>query len=184
MLTGNTLTTGVKTINREEFVTVNSNAATLLKTPVGNLISVYKVSPDGTNGTLLTKKAGASVATGEYDITAKAMTFFAGDLTNGSLVHVYYNVSTDATAKTLKVTSDAFGKTFKVTLSVLVRDEFTKADYAGIITIPNAKFEDNFDLSFASDGDPGVMTLNMEILKSPTSTLMWDLTILDDSLIT
>nr|WP_156736257.1 hypothetical protein [Mycobacterium sp. E3298] len=183
MLTGNDLTTGVKNVNRNELVTVNSNSATLSKTPVGNLISVYKVNPDGTNGTELTKKAGSSVATGEYDISAKVLSFFSGDLPNGSKVRVYYVVATDNTAKNIKVTSDQFGKTFKVTIDVLVRDEYTKADYAGIYTIPNAKFEDNFDFDFSSDGDPAVLALNLEILKSPTSNDMWELTIYDDALI-
>jgi hypothetical protein len=43
-------------------------------------------------------------------------------------------------------------KRFRVTLDVLVVDEFTKAAFQGQLRIPNAKFEDNFNLSFAADG--------------------------------
>jgi hypothetical protein len=183
MLTGNDLVTGAKNITRNETVTVNSNAATLAKTPVGNLISVYKLNADGTKGTEITKKAGGTLATGEYDITAKNMTFFTGDLANGTKVIVYYTVATDITAKTAKVSSDKFGKSFKVVIDVLVVDEYSKNAYQGQLIIPNAKFEDNFNLSFSADGEPAVLDLNLEILKSPTSTDMWELVIYDDALI-
>jgi hypothetical protein len=182
MLTGNSVTSGVKNIDYISEVTITTNAATLPKTPVGNLTAVYRINPDGTNGLELTKKV-TTLATGEYDITAKAMTFFAGDSPNDTRIRVYYKVATDITSKNMRVTSDAFGGTFKITLDVLVRDEFTKADYAGIITIPNGKFEDNFELSLSSESEPAVLNLPVELLKNPSGNEMWELQIYDDALI-
>lgn len=146
MLTGNDLVEGAKNVTRIETVTVNSNAAAISKTPVGDPIGVYVLNADGTLGEELTLAAG-TVATGEYDITGKNLTFFAGDLADGTKVSVYFSVSTDATAKNLKVTSDQFGKSFKVVIDTVIVDEYTKDLYAGQIIIPNAKFEDNFNLS-------------------------------------
>jgi hypothetical protein len=81
----------------------------------------------------------------------------------------------------LKVTSDKFGSSFKVVLDVLVRDEYTKEDFAGQIIIPNAKFEDNWSLNLSNESDPAVLDLPLEILKSSTSTMMWEMVIFDQS---
>lgn len=182
MLTGNTIATGAKEIYWNEVLTVASDAVTLTKTPVGALINVYEVNADGTNGTEITLTEGA-LSTGEYSIAAKVVTFFADDYADGAKVRVYYKVNTDITAKTVKVTSDMFGGSFKVVLDCLIRDEKTKNDYFGQIIVPNAKFEDNFNFSFAADGDPAVLTLPMEVLKDPLSTTMWEMIIYDDALV-
>ncbi len=183
MLTGNTVTAGAKNISWNEIVTVTTNAATLTKTPVGALLGLYKVNADGTNGTEITKKGEGALATGQYEITTKAITFFAGDHVDTTKIRAYYTVATDATAKTIKVTSDAFGGTFKVTLECLVRDEFTKKDYEAQLIVHNAKFEDNFNLEMSAEGDPAVVTLPMEVLKDPLSTDMWELVVYDQDLV-
>lgn len=147
MLTGNIIAAGAKVVDKNELVTVTTDSATLTKTPVGDLTSVYVVNPDGTNGLELTLTASV-IASGEYEITGKEITLFAGEFADGEKIRVYYEVTTDITAKTLRVTSDAFGGSFRVVLDCLVRDEFTKQDFEAQIRIPNAKFEDNFDFSF------------------------------------
>jgi hypothetical protein len=181
MLTGNDLVAGVKKVDKNEIQSVTSNTLTLSKTPQGAIVSVYKLNADGTNGQEYTLGTPASNAT-DYSVAGKVLTFHTS-VTNGTQFKVYYQVNTASDAKSVKVTSDQFGKTFRVTLDVLVVDEFTKAAFQGQLRIPNAKFEDNFNLSFSADGDPAVLDLNMEILKSPTSTDMWELVIYDDAAI-
>lgn len=181
MLTGNDPTVGAKEIDYQEVKATVSDKITLTKTPSGNLLGVFKLNADGTNGEEYTAGDPATEAT-EYSIVGKEITFNSA-LTDGTKFRVYYKVNTDATATTVKVTSDQFGKTFRVNLDVLVRDEYTKSDYKGQLRIPNAKFEDNFSFSFAAEGDPATLTLPLEILKSPTSTDMWELVIYDDALI-
>lgn len=181
MLTGNTMGEGTKIVDLSEVKTITSNKLTLTKTPKGAIISVYKVNPDGTNGVEYTLGTPAE-NNKEYSITGKELTFHS-TVTNGTNFRIYYQAETDTTAKTMKVTSDAFGGTFRVVLDVLVRDEFTKKDFAGQLRIPNAKFEDNFDFSFSADGDPATLTLPLEILKSPVNTDMWELVIYDKDLV-
>lgn len=181
MITGNTATIGSKTIDKNEVKSITSNKLTLSKTPVGALISVFKVNPDGTNGTEYTLGTPASNPT-EYSISVKELTFHSG-VANGTNFRIYYKIATEATATTMKVTSDKFGASFRVSVDVLVVDEFTKKAYQGQLNIPNAKFEDNFTFSFAADGDPAVLDLPLEILKSPISTDMWELTVYDDDLV-
>ena len=180
MLTGNDPSVGAKTIDYQEVKATLSDAFTLTKTPSGSLLGVFKLNADGTNGVEYTLGDPANAT--EYSIAGKILTFPAATV-DATKFKVYYKVATDATTTTIKVTSDQFGKTFRVVLDVLVRDEYTKADYKGQIRIPNAKFEDNFDLNFAASGDPAVLTLPLEILKDATSTDMWELVIYDDALL-
>lgn len=180
MLTGNNLVEGATGVVFIDTLTVASNAAALSKAPVGNLAGVYELNVDGTLGDEIALATGTAT-TGQYSITGKNLTFFSGDFADGKKLAAYYRVTTDASAKTLKVTSDAFGKTFKVVLDCIVRDEFTKEDYAAQITVPNAKFEDAFNVAMAATGDPAVLDLKLEVLKDPLSSDMWSLTIYDEN---
>jgi hypothetical protein len=181
MLTGNDLVNGVQKVDRNEILTVTSNTISLSKTPQGAIVSVFKLNADGTNGTEYTLGTPASNPT-DYSVNGKVLTFNAAVL-NGTQFRVYYQVNTATDAKMIKVTSDQFGKAFRVVLDVLVVDQFTQAAYEGQLRIPNAKFQDNFNLSFSADGDPAVLDLNMEVLKAATSADMWQLVVYDDDAI-
>jgi hypothetical protein len=180
ILTGNDLVTAVKEIYYDEKVTVTATAATLTKTPVGSLLGVYLVAADGTDSTEYTLGTPSATPT-TYSIIAKAMTF--NSAVNSSQFHVYYKVDTDATAKTVSVTSDKFGGSYKLVLDCIIRDEYTKADFAGQIICVNVKVEDNFKFSFEATGDPSVLDIPIEVLKSSTDTNMWYMVIYDDDLI-
>ena len=181
MLTGNDLVNGTKLIDRNEIGSVTSSKLTLSKTPQGAIVSVFKLNADGTNGTEYTLGTPATNAT-DYSVSGKDLTFHTS-VTNGTQFRVYYQVNTATDAKSIKVSSDKFGKSFRVVLDVLVVDEYSKNAYEGQLRIPNAKFEDNFNLSFSADGDPAVLDLNMEILKSPVNTDMWELIVYDEDAI-
>jgi hypothetical protein len=180
MLTGNNLATGKKTVDRHEIKSIISNKFMLDKTPKGAILGVFKLNSDGTNGQEYTLGNPTTNAL-EYSVNGKELTFHSS-VANDTQFRVYYQFETDTTAKTVKVTSDKFGGTFRVVIDVLVRDVETKADYKGQLIVPNAKFEDNFTINLAADGDPAVLDLNMEILKAPAGTDMWELVIFDESL--
>ncbi|HEY8805719.1 MAG TPA: hypothetical protein VIM42_11570 [Clostridium sp.] len=182
MLTGNAISTGAVTVQQIDDLAVTSDTVTLSKTPSGAIISVYKINPDGTNGieyTLGTPTTGLKL----FSISAKVITFFAGAEPNGTLFRVYYKMTTDATASRIKISSDKFGASFKIIVEVLVRDEFTKADFAAQIVIPNGKFEETWKMDFKAEGDPSVLSMPIEILKSATSTDMWYMDVFDETLI-
>ncbi|AZV43727.1 hypothetical protein BAOM_3118 [Peribacillus asahii] len=145
MLTGNDLVSGTKVIDFYEVKAVTSNKLTLSKTPTGAIVTVYKVNVDGTNGQEYTLGTPGTNAT-EYSVAGKDLTFHTG-VTNGTQFRVYYKVTTASDTKTIKVSSDAFGGTFRGVLKCLVVDEFTKDAFEADLVIPNAKFEDNFNLS-------------------------------------
>jgi hypothetical protein len=173
MLTGNDIVEGVKEVEISEVITASViDTITVTKgTPlVTGTLAVYEYvdgMKDGAN--LATAVAGS-------DITAAGV---AAD----TVYVAYYTVETDANASTVKVTSDKFGGTFKIVIDLLVTDSITKQNFAGQLIIPNAKFEDNFSLDLAADGDPAVLNLTMEVLKDPASTDMWELVIFDETAI-
>jgi hypothetical protein len=185
MLTGNDIAEGAKEIHYNESLTVASNAVTLTKTPNSSgMLALYEVNTDGTNSDEILAATPATPASGYYYISGKNITLNSGEFADDTILRAYYYVNTASDAKTVKVTSDMFGGSFKVVLDCIIRDEYTKSDYAGQIIVPNAKFEDNFSFSFASDGDPAVLTLPLEVLKSPTSTDMWYMVIYSEDDIT
>lgn len=183
MLTGNAISIAAKEIYYNESLTVASNAVTLTKTPAdsGALLGLFAVNTDGTLGTEITYDA--SPATGEYSTSGKTVSLYAGDYADAATLKAYYKVDTATDAATITVSSSAFGGTFKVVLDCLVKDELTKVDYAAQLIVPNAKFEDNFNLSFAADGDPAVLTIPLEVLKNTTDTTMWQMVIYDSATI-
>lgn len=178
MLTGNKVGKGAKVIAINEKTKITSNKATIKNTPKGAITSVVLVMQDGSSGEEFTLGAPATNKK-EFSITGKELTFHA-DVANDTVVRVYYNVTTGTDTKTVRISSDAFGGTFKAVGRVLVRDAFDGKDYPAIITVPRAKFEDNFNMSLSVDGDPAVLTMPVEMLKDPLTDDLFTMTIFNE----
>jgi len=174
MLTGNDIISGTQEVFPVEYFTVATPGTTesfdLKGTPVVDSIKSYPYVDGMKEGT--TRLVQGS-------ITQKAVELDTSEMTAGDMIVVYYAAETDAEASKVKVTSDKFGGTFKLVIDLLVKDSITKESFAAQLIIPNAKFEDNFTLDLAADGDPAVLNLTMEVLKSPVNTDMWELVIFD-----
>lgn len=185
MMTGNELWTGVKSVQQRDVLTVTNDTASLKFTPNGSgaIVAVYVANPDGTHGEELDYSA-TTLTAGEYGRTAKILTFFGDEFTDGTKVIAYYNANTDATAKTITISSDKFAGTFGLVLDAIVKSPYDKKDYAAQINIPSAKMEDNWSLTMAADGDPSVHTMPIEILKPADGTDMYTITLYDGTLLT
>lgn len=179
MMTGNGLVSGAQDISYKAKVTITSNKASLPKTPKGAITSVYALNPDGTNGKEYTLGTPATKPL-EYSVTGKDLTFNA-EVPNGTVIRVYYTVTTSADAKKMAITSDSFGGTFKVVGNVLVRDSFDGKDYPAVITIPRGKFEDSFSMALSVDSDPAVLDLPIEMLKDPLTDELWTMVVFNDA---
>jgi len=171
MLTGNEVLEGAKEIELIFEGVVPPGGTLSLPKTVEKLRTAYELHADGT--TNMTKIQGLTA-------TGKNVTFGVAD--EGKNVRVYYTAMSDATAKTVRVTSDAFGGTFKIVVDVMVRDEFTQVDYFAQFIANRAKVEDEFSFNFSPDGDPSVLDIPMEILRSGRND-MWELVIYDESAI-
>ena len=182
MLTGNTITAGAVNIDVVHEAIVPSTPTITLPKKVEGIHTVYILADDAiTNETKLTVKTTGSADATSCVLNGQVLTFDASH--EGERIKIYYKTETDASAKTVKVTSDRFGGTFKLVCDVMIRDEATKKDYFGQFIVPNAKIEDEFSFNFSPDGDPSVLDIPMEILKDPASEDMWQLVIYDDELI-
>lgn len=179
MMTGNAVVKGVATVGQREELDVVTNAAAIKFTPKGGKIkAIFKRNDDGSHGDEFVLTS-ATVATGEYKITGKNITFFTGDLVAGDKVIVYYDATTDASANTITISSDKFAGSFGLILDVIVKSPFDQKDYAAQIEVYAAKMEDNWSLTMAADGDPSSHTMPIEILKQAGRTDMYRMVIYD-----
>lgn len=173
LLTGNTVTTEAKTINLYEDLIVDSADKITITTDLALAttpnIRVYPLTGNSIGEAL--------TVTTDYTVAGKVITILEAGVEAGDTYRVYFDAVTAADAQTIKVTSDKFGGMYKVVADVMVRDEETKADYFAQFIAYNAKIEDNFTFSFSPDGDPSVLDIPLEILKSPNSTNMWEFVI-------
>lgn len=181
MMSGNDIKTGTANIYQREVIKVAANKASLAFTPLNatnGLISVYKLNDDGTHGEEIAYSS-STVSAGKYTLSAKQMTFNTAEFTDGAEIVAYYQAASAATSKTITVSSDKFAGTYKVVLDCLVRNTVDEKDYAAQIVINKAKMEDNWSLSMASEGDPSVFDIPMEILKPVNGTELYTMTIYD-----
>jgi hypothetical protein len=180
LLTGNAMSTAAKEIYKREIVaSVEADTLTLTNTPVGDPLGVYLYGTDGVEGAEYTKVASLPTET-EYSITGKVITLNAATVVGTQFV-VYYKVTTAATAQTITVSSNAFPAAFKLVMEVLITDFATKALYPAQIIIPSCKMEDNWEFSFAPDGEPAPLNLPIEVLKPANSNDMFTMTIYDSA---
>lgn len=183
MITGNEIKRATKVIDLQEVLTVDSNLeVTITKNIVDtHPITVAILQDNGSLGDKIECDTTGVGGTGKYVFSNKTITFDMGDVEEGQKVKVFYRANTAPDASSIRVTTDAFGQSFRVVGDIIVRDEYTKQDYAAQLKIPCAKFEDNFSLSLAADGDPATLSLPLEVLKDPSSNDMWEMVIYDAS---
>lgn len=173
MLTGNDIETGVKTVSLYEDLIQSETDTITIETSL-DLAATPNIRVYPIEGNVLGEMM--TIAT-DYTVVDKVITIVDIAAEPGDRYRVYFDAVTAADAQTIKVTSDKFGGSFKVIADVLVRDEDTKEDFYGQFIAYNAKVEDNFTFNFSPEGDPSVMDIPLEILKSPESTNMWEFVI-------
>ena len=179
MMTGNDLITGTQDIyKREILVVADGLKVTLNHTPVGDPIKVAEYLANKADGTEYDKDS--TLGAGKYTLTGKEIAFNTGDVVVGDRIVVYYKTATGNESTKITVTANKFAGSFKVVLDCLVRSTLNGRDYAAQIVIYNAKMEDNWGMAFANEGDPAVLNIPLEMLKSPVGEDVWDMTIYNE----
>ncbi len=167
-LSGNAATTGAQTVTYDEKLVVDTGEVTLTNTPE-SIRGVYIVNEDGTKG--------ASIEFTEP--VAKTLTLTGAE--DGDEVWVFYDIKTGADATKMGVTSDGFGKAFEIRVDCLARDTKTEVDYRAQLVVYKGRFENDFTISINNEGEPQPVSMNIDIMKAPKGTAMWDLITWDDS---
>ena len=155
--TGATQTTDYTDIMWPEFVTVSNNTATISYVAVGTagdeIGSVYVCTGNNTLGTKFEQVAGSTtLTTGKFHYTPNAvgsttggtLTFYTGDIANGTEVAVYYK--RHISAQIVENNTNEYAK--KVTLYVdAFGEDVCNNVYRIQFYIPRASFNGNFDIA-------------------------------------
>ena len=183
-MTGTEIEDGEFTIRYTDTITVTSNKGLTTETAtgtVGNEIGTIYVRDANkayiSGGKKLTQTS-AEPATGEfsYDPTTKEITFFAGDIADGTEVITFY----DAKVTGKKVTNDAdnYSKTLSVFIDCCCTDSCDNI-FHGQFIIPRADFSGTFDIAGGSDPS----TLGFEFTSQPDlctgKSSLWDFIVFD-----
>lgn len=180
---GTTPVTGANTdYVYEDKIYVATNAAITKYTALGTVGSeikyVYELNSDGSLGTSYAQDTVLATGKFTYDYATKTITFYAGDnVADNTQIILYYECTTDATAKTLSNYTNVFSDHVKMVANGLVRDICTKEDYLCEIIFYNAKVSGNFDMALASDGEVASQNISFESLASCDNDKLWDIII-------
>lgn len=181
---GSEIEDGEFTIRYTDAIVVNGNSGTTTETAigtVGNEIGTIYVRDENkayiSGGKKLTQTSSAP-ATGEfsYDPATKTITFYDGDVTDGTEVIAFY----DATVTGKKISNDAdkYSKTLQVFIDVTCQDGCDNL-FHGQFIISRADFNGTFDIAGGSDPS----TLGFEFTSLPNlctgKTDLWDFIVFD-----
>lgn len=178
-MTGSEIEDGEFEIRYTDTITVTSNSGTTTETAigaVGNEIGVIYVRDEENayiSGGKKLIQTSVAPATGEfsYDPETKTITFFEGDIEDGTEVIAFYNAK--VTGKKITNDADKYSKTLKVFIDVTCQDSCDNL-FHGQFIIDRADFNGTFDITGGSDPS----TLGFEFTSLPNlctgKTDLWD----------
>ena len=184
-MVGSEVEDGDYTIRYTDPIVVSSDSATTTETAVGtvgNEIGTIYVRDNNkayiSGGKKLTQTSGTP-ATGEfsYDPSTKTVTFFAGDVPDGTEVIAFYD--TEVTGKKISNKSDNYSNTLQVFIDCTCTDGCDNL-FHGQFIIERADFNGTFDIKGGSEPS----TLSFEFTSLPNlctgkSNLLWDFVVFD-----
>lgn len=181
---GSDVENGEFEIRYTDAIVVNSNKGVTTETAIGtigNEIGTIYIRDENkayiSGGKKLTQTSGEP-ATGEfsYDPETKTITFFAGDVADGTEVIAFYD--TKVTGKKISNDADKYSKTLQVFIDVTCQDGCDNL-FHGQYIINRADFSGTFDIQGGSDPS----TLGFEFTSLPNlctgKSDLWDFILFD-----
>lgn len=181
---GSDIEDGEYVIRYTDAITVSANVGTTTETAVGTVgneigtIYIRDANNAYISGGKKLTQTSAEPATGEfsYDPTTKEITFFAGDVTDGTEVIAFYD--TKVTGKKISNDADKYSKTLQVFIDVTCEDGCDNL-FHGQFIIDRADFTGTFDIQGGSDP----ATQGFEFTSLPDlctgKSLLWDFVVFD-----
>lgn len=167
-MTGSEVESGKFNIRYTDTITVTSNEGTTKEKALGTagneIGTIYVRDAEKayiSGGKKLTQVA-STPATGEfsYDPESKKITFFEGDVANGTEVIAFYDAEVEG--KKITNNADKYSKTLSVFIDVTCQDGCDNIFYGQFI-IPRADFSGEFEIAGGSDPS----TLGFEFTSLP-----------------
>jgi hypothetical protein len=173
---GDAVATGAQNLYKREVVTITAGAASLSQTPLsGTTPSLFFLDGIRDNGTPLT--SNATPAAGQYNISGKNITFATTD--NGKQVVVWYQYASTSTTTKFSMKANKFVKPVKIVGEGIFRDQADGSDKAAVITIYNARFQQNFNLAMSSQNATKLdLTLDMYAVPQGNDLVYYDVNVL------
>lgn len=181
---GSDIEDGEYEIRYTDTIVVNSNEGTTTETAVGTVgneigtIYVRDANKAYISGGKKLTQTSSTPATGEfsYEPSTKKITFFAGDVPDGTEVIAFYD--TKVTGKKIANDADNYSKTLSAFIDVVCTDSCDNL-FHGQFIIPRADFNGTFDLQGGSDPS----TQGFEFTSLPDlctgKTSLWDFIVFD-----
>lgn len=165
-----------------EILEAKENKATLTYTALGTAGSeigyAYLLDESGNRVKTLSQMTGAA-KTGKFTYATKDISFFAGDVVDGSKVEVVYTRATAEGAQRMEVLSNGVPKLGLVTLFGVAADactgELFKAQIDGV-----GQIDGNWNLDVSADGDVATQDFKIEFIKRCDSNKLYDFTVYTD----
>jgi len=183
-MTGSDIEDGEYQIRYTDTITVTANAGTTTETAVGTVgneigtIYVRDANNAYISGGKKLTQTSATPATGEfsYDPATKEITFFEGDVADGTEVIAFYDA--EVTGKKISNDADKYSKTLQVFIDVTCEDGCDNL-FHGQFIIDRADFTGTFDIQGGSDP----ATQGFEFTSLPDlctgKSLLWDFIVFD-----
>lgn len=135
-----------------EYLTIKSNKATTSFKAVGTtgneIVEIYVLNTDGTQGTKLEQDATASEGKFAYAPATKEITFAEGAFDDGTEIAVYYFRKVQADV--LENLSDSYSEKLALYIDAFAEDKCGRV-YRVQFHIPKADFNGNFDIDMGEN---------------------------------
>ena len=186
---GNKFTTGSKKVRVTEYITVDTTASTgnfdsnTLTLANGGVYAVKKIANDGTTTDLTKIASTETLATGQYQVAAAGITFFAGDISNGQVLIVIYDKTVTGSEVSNIADGEHYADTVKLYINAFAEDRCSKI-YKIQFYIPKAEFSGAFDIDMG--GSQVTHGFEAKAVAGGCSALtnkglLWTYTVFEDS---
>lgn len=183
-MTGSDVEDGEYQIRYTDTITVTENAGTTTETAVGTVgneigtIYVRDANNAYVSGGRKLTQTSASPKTGEfsYDPATKEITFFAGDVADGTEVIAFYNAV--VTGKKISNNADSYSKTLQIFIDVTCEDGCDNL-FHGQFIIDRADFSGTFEINGGSEPATQGFEFTSLLDLCTGKNLLWDFIVFD-----
>ena len=181
---GSEIEDGTHVIRYTDAIVVNSDKGSTSEEAIGTVgneigtIYVRDANKAYISGGKKLTQTSSTPSTGEfsYNPSTKEITFFAGDVADGTEVIAFYDA--EVTGKKITNDADSYSKTLQVFIDVTCQDGCDNL-FHGQFILPRADFNGTFDITGGSDPS----TLGFEFTSQPDlctgKSSLWDFIVFD-----
>ena len=156
---------GAGQIFKKETLTVESNSATITGTPKEGTLGVAILNSDNSFGQSF-KATSTTPKTGEYQLSGKTITFYAGDIKDNTKIMACFLETSESTF-TFSVPATAINRGLEFFADTITTNRETLVDSFMQLQVFSCATQNNSTLTFSAT-DPSEITLTLDVLADPS----------------